>query len=59
MAHPVDEKPELIAYLKPSHARPDRWPVMVKRPSFPRGKVPPHLEEYVQAVKAVKERKQG
>ena len=54
MAHPVDGRPDLVAHLKPSHARPASPPVVVRRPAFPRGRVPPHLVPYVEAVKAVK-----
>ena len=52
--HPVDGMPGLVAYLKPTHARPDSPLLVVKRPSFPRGKTPPHLVPYVEAVRAVK-----
>lgn len=52
--HPVDGMPGLVAHLKPSHARPDAPLLMIKRPSFPRGRIPPHLAPYVEAVKAVK-----
>lgn len=56
MARPVEGSPELVAYLKPSHARPERDPVMVKRLSSPRGIVPPQLAPYVEAIKEVKSR---
>jgi hypothetical protein len=46
--------PGLVAHLKPSHARPDRPLLVLRRPAFPRGRVPPHLVPYVEAVKAVK-----
>jgi len=52
--HEVDGMPGLVAYLKPSHARPDAPLLVVKRPSFPRGSTPPHLVPYVEAVRAVK-----
>ncbi len=52
--HTVDGMPGLVAYLKPSPARPDSPPVVVKRPSFRRGETPPHLVPYVEAVRAVK-----
>jgi hypothetical protein len=54
--HEVDGMPGLVAYLKPSHARPDTPLLMVKRPSFPRGSTPPHLVPYVEAVRAVRAR---
>lgn len=57
MAHPVEGRPDLVAHLKPAHARPDRSPVMVRRLATPRGRVPPQLAPYVEAVKAVKARK--
>lgn len=54
MAHEVEGRPDLVAYLKPAHARPDRDPVMVRKLSYPRGTVPPQLVPYVEAVKQVK-----
>lgn len=51
---PVPEFPNAVAYLKPAHARPDRPPVMVKRLASPRGVIPPQLEPYIKALKAVK-----
>jgi len=50
----VESMPNAVAYLKPSHARPDRPTVMVRRLAFPRGRVPPQLIPYVEAIKAVK-----
>jgi len=50
----VEGMPGVVAHLKPSHARPGSPPVVVRRPAFPRGMVPPHLAPYVEAVKAVK-----
>lgn len=38
--------PGVIAYLRPSHARPDAPMLMIKRPSFPKGVTPPHLKSY-------------
>jgi len=59
VSYPIEGMPGAVAYLKPSHARPDRPPVMVKRLAFPRGKVPPQLQPYVEAIKALKkERKE-
>lgn len=50
---PVDGMPDLVAHLKPSHARPGSPPVVVRRLAYPRGSVPPHLVPYVEAVRAV------
>lgn len=44
----------MVAYLKPSHARPDKSPVMVRRLAYPKGVVPPQLRPYVEAVKELK-----
>lgn len=51
---PVNGVPGLVAHLKPCHARPDRPAVMIRRLAFPRGRVPPHLVPYVEALKATK-----
>ena len=57
-AHPVDGMPDLVAHLKPSHARPDRPLLVVRRLPFPRGTVPPHLIPYVEVLKALKEKRE-
>ncbi len=44
--------PGVIAYLRPSHARPDAPMLMVKRPSFPKGETPPHLKAFSGQAKA-------
>lgn len=38
--------PGVIAYLRPSHARPDAPLLMVKRPSYEKGEFPPHLRPF-------------
>ena len=48
--------PELVAYLKPSHARPDKPLLVVRRLAFPKGVVPPQLVPYVEALKDTKAR---
>lgn len=42
-AFAVQGVPGVIAYLRPSHARPDAPLLMIKRPSYPKGFTPPHL----------------
>jgi len=53
----IEGMPDKVAYLKPSHARPDRPPVMVRRLAYPRGIVPPQLQPYVEAVREVKQKR--
>jgi len=43
--------PGVIAYLRPSHARPDAPLLMVKRPSYEKGEFPPHLKTYAGQVR--------
>lgn len=50
----VEGMPEMVAYLKPSHARPERPPLIIKRLANPRGVVPPQLIPYVESLKATK-----
>jgi hypothetical protein len=45
-AFAVQGVPGVIAYLRPSHARPDAPLLMIKRPSFPKGIMPSHLAPY-------------
>lgn len=46
-AFSVQGVPGVIAYLRPSHARPEAPMLMIKRPSFPKGEVPAHLQPYL------------
>lgn len=48
---PVSGVPGAIAYLRPSHARPDRPILLVKSPSWPKGVTPPHLRTYLGQVR--------
>lgn len=45
-AFSVQGVPGVIAYLRPSHARPDAPMLMIKRPSFPKGEIPSHLRTF-------------
>jgi hypothetical protein len=44
--------PGVVAYLRPSHARPDAPMLMVKRPSFPKGTTPPKLVAFAGQCRA-------
>lgn len=50
-AFAVQGVPGVIAYLRPSHARPDAPMLMIKRPSFPKGETPPHLKAFAGQTK--------
>lgn len=45
-AFAVPGVPGVIAYLRPSHARPDAPMLMIKTPSWPKGVTPPHLKSF-------------
>lgn len=45
-AFAVQGVPGVIAYLRPSHARPDAPLLMIKRPSYPKGFFPEHLRPF-------------
>ena len=45
-AFAVQGVPGVVAYLRPSHARPDAPLLMIKRPSYPKGFTPPHLKAF-------------
>lgn len=51
-AFAVSGVPGVIAYLRPSHARPEAPLLMIKRPSFPKGVTPPHLKAFAGQAKA-------
>lgn len=53
-AFAVQGVPGVIVYLRPSHARPDAPLLMIKRPSWPKGKglIPPHLVTYAGQARA-------
>ena len=51
-AFAVQGIPGVIAYLRPSHARPDAPLLMIKRPSYPKGFFPEHLRAFAGQAKA-------
>jgi len=51
-AFSVSGVPGVIAYLRPSHARPEAPLLMIKRPSYPKGVTPPHLKAFAGQAKA-------
>lgn len=50
-AFAISGVPGVIAYLRPSHARPDAPLLMIKRPSWPKGVTPPKLREYLGKIR--------
>ena len=50
-AFAVQGVPGVIAYLRPSHARPDAPLLMIKRPSYPKGSTPPQLKAFAGQTK--------
>lgn len=51
-AFAVQGVPGVIAYLRPSHARPEAPLLMIKRPSFPKGVTPEHLRPFLGQARA-------
>ncbi len=51
-AFAVSGLPGVVAYLRPSHARPDAPLLMIKHPSYPKGFTPPHLKAFSGQCKA-------
>jgi|GEM_PF-1200987 len=58
-AFAVQGVPGVVAYLRPSHARPDAPLLMIKRPSFPKGVMPPHLAAFAGQARAAPVRCKG
>lgn len=50
-AFAVQGIPGVIAYLRPSHARPEAPLLMIKRPSYPKGFTPPQLKPFAGQAK--------
>lgn len=51
-AFAVQGVPGVVAYLRPSHARPDAPLLMIKRPSFPKGVTPDKLKPFAGQARA-------
>jgi len=51
-AFSVSGVPGVIAYLRPSHARPEAPLLMVKRPSYAKGEFPPQLKPFAGQAKS-------